>query len=77
MSKKKGTIHLTEEQYRTVDKMEKDGHKDILDEYAEQAYEYGIKDGTDYGIVGSALAILAGFGAAKLITVIRSKIVKK
>lgn len=77
MAKRKKEIYLTEKQVDVVEKMKKDGTDDILDVYANQAYDYGVKDGTDFGIVGSALALLAGFGAAKLYGYARKRINKK
>lgn len=77
MAKRKGKIYLTEKQVDVVEKMKKDGTDDILDECANQAYDYGVKHGTDYGIVGSAFALLAGFGAAKLYEYARKRINKK
>lgn len=77
MAKRKEVIYLTETQQEIVEKMEKEGAKYVLDDYANQAYDYGMKHGTDYGIVGSALAILAGFGVAKLYEYARKRINKK
>ena len=77
MAKRKEVIYLTETQLEIIEKMEKEGAKYILDDYANQAYDYGMKHGTDYGIVGSALAILAGFGVAKLYEYARKRINKK
>lgn len=73
MTKRKEVIYLTEKQVDVVEKMKKDGTDDILDVYANQAYNYGLRDGTDFGIVGSAFAILAGFGAAKLYNYVKKK----
>lgn len=74
---KEVVVYLTETQQEIVEKMEKEGTKYVLDDYANQVYDYGMKHGTDYGIVGSALATLAGFGVAKLYEYARKRINKK
>ena len=77
MKTKKVPIYLTKEQYKTVTDMEKNGHGDILKSYTSQGYEYGFNAGKDFGIVGSALALLTGFGAAKLAAYLGKRTKKK
>lgn len=77
MSKKKGTIYLSEEQMETVKKMEEDGTDEILDTYANQAYNYGINHGTDLGIILSAFALLGGLGTGKLFKFVSKRLRKK
>lgn len=66
MSKKKGTIYLTEEQMATVKKMEEDKTDEILDTYANQAYNYGIDHGVTLGMILSAFSLLGGVGISQL-----------
>lgn len=77
MKTKKLPIYLTEEQCKTVTDMEKNGHGDILKSYTSQGYEYGFNAGKNVGIVGSALALLTGFGAAKLAAYLGKRTKKK
>lgn len=77
MSKKKGTIYLTEEQMETVKKMEEDGTDEILDTYANQAYNYGVNHGTELGMILSAFALLGGLGIGKLFKFISKRPEKK
>ena len=77
MKTKNLPIYLTEEQCKTVTDMEKNGHGDIVNSYASQGYKYGFNAGMDVGIVGSALALLTGFGAAKLAAYLNKRSKKK
>lgn len=77
MSKKKGTIYLTEEQMETVKKMEEDKTDAILDTYANQAYVYGVDHGTELGVILSAFALLGGLGIEKLFKFISKRLRKK
>lgn len=45
MVKKKRTIYLTQEQYDAIKKFEEEGHRDALNVYSGQTYNYGHNDG--------------------------------
>lgn len=71
--KEKRTIYLTQEQYDAVKKFDEDGHKDTLNMYANQAYDYGVNDGVSSGIVVAGVSLLITAGAIKIINFISRK----
>lgn len=65
--KEKRTIYLTQEQYDAVKKFDEEGHKDALNMYANQAYNYGVNDGTGHGVLIAGVSCIIAAGAIKVL----------
>ena len=66
MVKKKRTIYLTQEQYDAIEKFDEEGHRDALNAYSGQTYNYGHNDGTVYGLLIGGISCIIGAGVIKL-----------